>query len=208
MSKVPLYRLCATCCRAGREGLSAHRQDKYWIGLCSGSEAGSCLRLTDSCITQLTAQGPSRTGNGSKEEEEGLGAWSFPREPATQVLASYLYYLGLLSSTGREGMGAEPSLPLSRAPTRRWPVGKIGCVLLLFCTTKSILSRHTHEVDRFEGKSLGIDFGNTSVCTKGYRPVVSRSLEGLVTCRGRRGTPDAVREGHRHVLDATGVPRS
>ena len=31
---------------------------------------GSYLRHTDSCITQLKAQGPSRTCNGSKEEEE------------------------------------------------------------------------------------------------------------------------------------------
>ena len=33
-------------------------------------EAGSYLRLIDSCITQLKAQGPSRTFNESKEEEE------------------------------------------------------------------------------------------------------------------------------------------
>ena len=32
----------------------------------------SSLRLTDSCITQLKAQGPSRTGNESKEEEKGV----------------------------------------------------------------------------------------------------------------------------------------
>jgi len=38
--------------------------------MCSGSQAGSYLRLIDSCITQLTAQGPSRTCNESKEEEE------------------------------------------------------------------------------------------------------------------------------------------
>ena len=38
--------------------------------MCSGSEAGSYLRLIDSCITQLKAQGPSRTCNESKEEEE------------------------------------------------------------------------------------------------------------------------------------------
>ena len=31
---------------------------------------GSYLRLIDSCITQLKAQGPSRTCNESKEEEE------------------------------------------------------------------------------------------------------------------------------------------
>ena len=39
--------------------------------MCSGSEAGSYLRLIDSCITQLKAQGPSRTCNESKEEEGG-----------------------------------------------------------------------------------------------------------------------------------------
>ena len=39
--------------------------------MCSGTEAGSYLRLVDSCITQLRAQGPSRTCNESKEEEEG-----------------------------------------------------------------------------------------------------------------------------------------
>ena len=38
--------------------------------MCSGSEAGSYLRLIDSCITQLKAQGPSRTCNESKGEEE------------------------------------------------------------------------------------------------------------------------------------------
>ena len=39
------------------------------------------LRLIDSCITQLKAQGPSMTCNESKEEEEGcLGiAWSASR---------------------------------------------------------------------------------------------------------------------------------
>ena len=34
------------------------------------TEAGSYLRLIDPCITQLKAQGPSRTCNESKEEEE------------------------------------------------------------------------------------------------------------------------------------------
>ena len=36
----------------------------------SGSEAGSCLRLADSCITQLEAQGPSRTCKESEEKEK------------------------------------------------------------------------------------------------------------------------------------------
>ena len=46
------------------------------------SKLGSYLRLIDSCITQLKAQGPSRTWNESKEEEEesrkklcGATAW-------------------------------------------------------------------------------------------------------------------------------------
>ena len=38
--------------------------------LCGGTEAGSYLRLIDSCLTQLKAQGPSRTCDESKEEEE------------------------------------------------------------------------------------------------------------------------------------------
>ena len=44
--------------------------------MCSGAEAGSYLRLIDSCITQLRAQGPSRTCNESKEDRCGyLGEW-------------------------------------------------------------------------------------------------------------------------------------
>ena len=37
--------------------------------MCCGTEAGLYLRLINSCITQLKAQGPSRTCNESKEEE-------------------------------------------------------------------------------------------------------------------------------------------
>jgi hypothetical protein len=35
-----------------------------------GFQTGSYLRLTDSCLSQLEAQGPSMTCNESKEEEE------------------------------------------------------------------------------------------------------------------------------------------
>ena len=35
-----------------------------------GTDAGSYLRLIDSCITQLKAQGPSRTCNESKEKKK------------------------------------------------------------------------------------------------------------------------------------------
>jgi len=43
------------------------------VRLGSGSEAGSYLRLIDSCITQLKAQRISRTCNESEEEEEEEG---------------------------------------------------------------------------------------------------------------------------------------
>ena len=50
------------------EGVNNHLAE-----MCSSSEAVSYLRLIDSCITQLKAQGPSRTCNESKKEEEDLG---------------------------------------------------------------------------------------------------------------------------------------
>jgi len=40
------------------------------MSLCCGTDAGSYLRLIDSCITQLEAQVPSRTCNKRIEEEE------------------------------------------------------------------------------------------------------------------------------------------
>ena len=47
-----------------------HSSDNYFAEIRSGSEEGSYLRPIDSCITKLKAQGPSRTCNESKEEEE------------------------------------------------------------------------------------------------------------------------------------------
>ena len=38
--------------------------------MCCGAEAGSYLRLVDCCTTQRKAQGPFRTCNESKEEDE------------------------------------------------------------------------------------------------------------------------------------------
>jgi len=61
--------------------------------MCSGSEAGSYLRLIDSCITQLKAQGPSRTSNESPEEEEvgcRVQTWYAPR-PRTLMCVSTLH---------------------------------------------------------------------------------------------------------------------
>jgi len=45
------------------------------------TEAGSYSRLIDFCITQLKVQGPSRTCNESKEEEEEVrAAVSLPQQ--------------------------------------------------------------------------------------------------------------------------------
>ena len=38
--------------------------------MCSASEAGSYLRRIDSCIIEVKTQGPSRTCNESKEDEQ------------------------------------------------------------------------------------------------------------------------------------------
>ena len=62
--------------------------------MCSGSEAGSYLRLKDSCITQPKAQGPSRTCNESKEEEEVLPAAVRARLPSS----GDFYFIFILES--------------------------------------------------------------------------------------------------------------
>ena len=68
----------------------------YIIGTQSGRGAtflGSYLRLIDSCITQIKAQGPSRTCDESKEEDERRGGRSRPRRPrasSSQFKNNYL----------------------------------------------------------------------------------------------------------------------
>jgi len=54
-----------------------------------GSEAGSYLRLIDSCITPLKAQGPARTCHESKEEEEEAPAWWLSTSRALQFKNNY-----------------------------------------------------------------------------------------------------------------------
>ena len=56
----------------------------------SGSEAGSYLRRIDQCVTQLKAQGPSRTCTGSKEAEEEK-RWSRSRRPPRHTAPTALY---------------------------------------------------------------------------------------------------------------------
>ena len=69
--------------------------------MCCGSETGSYLRLIDSCITQLKAQGPSRTCNESKEEEEEEeveGVGSAPPCHAVQGVGFSVWGMGFRES--------------------------------------------------------------------------------------------------------------
>ena len=45
-------------------------EGNHFTEMCCGTEAGAYLRLIDSCITQIKAQGPSRTCHEREEEEE------------------------------------------------------------------------------------------------------------------------------------------
>ena len=60
---------------------SSQFKNNHFTEMCSGTEAGSYLRLIDSCITQLKAQGPSRTCNESKKEEDPTWTTPPPRPP-------------------------------------------------------------------------------------------------------------------------------
>ena len=74
--------------------------------MCCGTEAGSYLRLIDYCITQLKAQGLSRTCNESKEEL----LWRLSllcRAPAELVWNHTATYLHMAPVAGR-------SQPLAR----------------------------------------------------------------------------------------------
>ena len=87
------------------------------IPILGGSEAGSYLRLIDSCITQLKAQGPSGTCNEKKEEEEGSATAPPPPPCAPRCLSLSPLSLSLLR--GYRGLMQVGSLllPLSGGPT-------------------------------------------------------------------------------------------
>ena len=54
------------------------------LEVCSGSKAGSYLRLIDSCITRLKAQGPGRTCYDRKGEEEEEEEGTVSRMPPSR----------------------------------------------------------------------------------------------------------------------------
>ena len=108
---------------------------------CSHLEAGSYLRLIDFCITQLTAQGPSRTCNESKEEEESPGKLASLNLQLLRLLQVFLWSpmrslgfainviggascarqvrwstLGMVRAPRRHLSGATPRVPPSPSP--------------------------------------------------------------------------------------------
>jgi len=68
-----------------------------------GFEAGSRLRLIDSCITQLKAQGPSRTCNESKEEEKKKASHWLGTAGSCEQACFKVEGAGLCSWHGRVG---------------------------------------------------------------------------------------------------------
>jgi len=63
LSEAGVFRLEVIGRRDTPLDLSLSGSLRLFTEMCSGSEAGSYWRLIDSCITQLKAQGPSRTCN-------------------------------------------------------------------------------------------------------------------------------------------------
>ena len=84
-------------------------------------EAGSYLRLIDSCINQLKAQGPSRTCNESKEEEEWnpSESFKFPRKERTAPrLSTRNRYILNLQSLAQVSCGNVHSFLATWIPTQ------------------------------------------------------------------------------------------
>ena len=67
------------------------------------TEEGSYLRLIDSCITQLKAQGPSRTCNESKEDEEEVVGSGFRCEDRVQDDPASGHDLDCIRGNGYQG---------------------------------------------------------------------------------------------------------
>jgi len=70
--------------RAVLNWYSSQFKNNHFTEMCCGTEAGSYLRLIDSCVTQLKAPGPSRTCNECKEEDQRSQR---PRPPARPPLS-------------------------------------------------------------------------------------------------------------------------
>ena len=81
-------------------------KNNHFTEMCSGSKSGSYLRLIDSCITHIEAQGPSRTYN-EGTEEDAVKRWAKrasdtktePNQLLEVCVANYRKFLVDLSET-------------------------------------------------------------------------------------------------------------
>ena len=116
--------------------------------MCCGAEAGSYLRLIAPCITQLKTQGPSRTCNESKEDEEErtstlLGAERITSteyeswNPTSSPNNSSLPRENVSCTCGMGGRGWCPSLGLAQL-----------CCLPILKLTCWVCGRHPTALDR------------------------------------------------------------
>ena len=92
---------------------------------CSASEAGSHLRLIDSCFTQLQAHGTSKTCEGSKHEEgqsQRTGYEPFPNPSWVSGLCGQIKMQGCEASNANslngQGLGCSDSC---HALSKAWP---------------------------------------------------------------------------------------
>jgi hypothetical protein len=81
-------------------------------GRLSGSEAGAYLRLINSCITQVKAQGPCRTCNASEEEEEAGIPGIAPGEELFELHGRHF-------AEGESGSGTQAGVARGLASTAR-----------------------------------------------------------------------------------------
>ena len=89
------------------------------------------MRLIDSCITQLKAQGPARTYNESKEEEKKFGFRPRLRGSGSEFRVSSSGYRVLGFGIWVSGMGFRPRLQ-ARAGAGGAPGLKFGVQSLVF----------------------------------------------------------------------------
>ena len=73
-----------------------HYSAYHFTKMCSGSEAGSNLRLIDSCIAQLKARGPSRTQANTLQgcTAGGTSLPSASRDPASYTRQALWRWVG------------------------------------------------------------------------------------------------------------------
>jgi len=123
--------------RAVRNWYSSQVKNNHFTEICCGTEAGSFLRLIDSCSTQLKAQGPSRFCNERKEEEVGRiqsqpRDWVLPSSSSSSSLRlgpAFFFFFEtgsclLLQQFRRALFGTSgPPLRLCRIETPEWRGG-------------------------------------------------------------------------------------